>query len=362
MNERVKKPPTGRTESRAGHASWRVKLCRPGFLCLLLALATLVVFLPVARQGFVNYDDSDYVTENAHVQSGLQWAECGLGLHDRPRQQLASVDVALPHAGLPALRRSRPARNTWSAWASTSPTRCCSFLLLRRMTGALWRSALVAALVCLAPVACRIGGLGFRAQGRAERLLLPAHARGAIRPLCGGGQIRSTRAEIRGKPEIRKSKAPKSRSHAPTHRDTRHASRFTALPHVSFFPAPIFMLPLLFFGLMSKPMLVTLPFVLLLLDYWPLRSASELSTFNPQPSTLFPAGGGESAVRPAGGGFERHHVYRAKKGRRGLDQPAGRRAGGQRAGFVRPLYRQDVLAAGPLHPLPASRATGRPGR
>src|SRR5215831_4509062 len=38
-----------------------------------LALVTLIVFLPVLRNEFVNYDDSDYVTANSHVLDGLTW-------------------------------------------------------------------------------------------------------------------------------------------------------------------------------------------------------------------------------------------------------------------------------------------------
>src|SRR5512136_151396 len=53
--------------------TWKEKLQRPGVLCLLLAVTTLAVFLPVGRHGYVNYDDSDYVTANLHVQSGLSW-------------------------------------------------------------------------------------------------------------------------------------------------------------------------------------------------------------------------------------------------------------------------------------------------
>ena len=45
------------------------------------------------------------------------------------------------------------------------------FAVLRRMTGAIWRSALVGA-VCLAPPACRIGGLDSGTQGRAQHLVL----------------------------------------------------------------------------------------------------------------------------------------------------------------------------------------------
>jgi tetratricopeptide (TPR) repeat protein len=72
--------------------------------------------------------------------------------------------------------------------------------------------------------------------------------------------------------------ASRSALHAP--RPRLHVSRFTL--HASTF----YLLSLLLFslGLMSKAMLVTLPFVMLLLDYWPLRRL-ELSTHNPQPST-----------------------------------------------------------------------------
>src|SRR5208282_3278402 len=60
---------------------------------------------------------------------------------------------------------------------------------------------------------------------------------------------------------------------------THHASRITF--HVSRY----YILSLLFFacGLMSKPMLVTVPFLLLLLDYWPLQRF-QLSNLSPKPS------------------------------------------------------------------------------
>jgi hypothetical protein len=73
MTVRKKTPLTPRAETTVGRSSWRQKLGNPGVLCLLLALTTLAVFLPVARHDYVNYDDSDYVTGNAHVQSGLKW-------------------------------------------------------------------------------------------------------------------------------------------------------------------------------------------------------------------------------------------------------------------------------------------------
>ena len=45
----------------------------PIVLALLLAVATLAVYYPVRHLPFINYDDNLYVTENVHVQSGLEW-------------------------------------------------------------------------------------------------------------------------------------------------------------------------------------------------------------------------------------------------------------------------------------------------
>ena len=296
MNERVKKPPAGQTGSPAGHASWEVKLCRPGFLCLFLALATLVVFLPVARQGFVNYDDSDYVTENAHVQSGLTranvvWAfttghasnwhpltwlshmlDCQLFGTKAGPQHLVSVGFHIANALL-------------------------LLLLLRRMTGALWRSALVAALFALHPL--HVESVAWASERKDVLsaffflLTLGAYVRYVETRRARGEETGQEMEEDES--EVRNPKSPSGRPepgcgntlHAPrdtrhTSRITHHASRFLILPSSVFY---LLSLVLFALGLMSKPMLVTLPCVLLLLDYWPLRRF-ELSTLNPQPSTL----------------------------------------------------------------------------
>ena len=97
------------------------------------------------------------------------------------------------------------------------------------MTGGLWPSRLRGGRVCHPSLAGRIGGLGLRAEGRAQRAVFHAHALGLRR--------------------------------------LRAAARFRWLRYLAV--AVFFAL-----GLMAKPMLVTLPFVLLLLDYWPLGTAS----------------------------------------------------------------------------------------
>src|SRR5436190_11548148 len=55
------------------------RLGQPAFICLWLALVTLLVYVPVFQAQFIGYDDPDYVTANPHVLSGitlanLRWA------------------------------------------------------------------------------------------------------------------------------------------------------------------------------------------------------------------------------------------------------------------------------------------------
>ncbi len=50
-------------------------MSRARFIALLLALVTLVVYPPVTGDGFFNYDDNDYVTENSFVKNGLTWPD-----------------------------------------------------------------------------------------------------------------------------------------------------------------------------------------------------------------------------------------------------------------------------------------------
>jgi hypothetical protein len=42
-------------------------------LALALAVVVIALFLPALRNGFVNYDDPDYITHNVHVLQGLNW-------------------------------------------------------------------------------------------------------------------------------------------------------------------------------------------------------------------------------------------------------------------------------------------------
>jgi len=223
---------------------------RPWLVSALLALITIAVFLPAVWHGFINYDDSDYVTDNAHVQSGLKWKSIvwaftsGHASNWHPLTWLSHI-LDCQVYGL------NPAGHHLTNLLFHAANTALLFLVLRALTGACWRSAFVAALFALHPL--RVESVAWVSE-RKDVLcaffgLLALWAYG--RYVWGKSEIRNPKSEIRSpKPVVRGSWS------------------FSQLP------ASIFYLLALFFftcGLMSKPMLVTLPFVLLLLDYWPLK-------------------------------------------------------------------------------------------
>ena len=248
-------------------------------IAALLALVTLGLYWPATRCGFVNYDDQLYVTENAQVQKGLTWegmkwaCVTPVSCNWHPLT-VWSHELDCQLFGL----------NPWGHHLTSVVLHAINaglvFVLLQLMTGAPWRSLLVAALFALHPL--RVESVAWVSERKGVLsaffglLALIAYVRYA--------QCRKQKAESRKqkaeigmqKPEtpdtqhpssvaaLRRVDATRNPHHAP--RTTHHATRSTL--HAPSF----YLLSLLFFalGLMSKPMLVTWPFVLLLLDYWPL--------------------------------------------------------------------------------------------
>jgi len=199
----------------------RPKLQKSAYL--ILALAALVPFAHVGALGFTNFDDPGYVTQNVHVQGGITW--------DGIIWAFTSTEQAnwhpltwLSHMLDCQLFGSNPAGphavNLLFHLAST----LILFHVLHRMTGALGRSIFVAALFAIHPL--RVESVAWVAE-RKDVLstffwMLAMHA-----------YVRSVDSR-------------------------RWADRLL----VGVW---------LVLGLASKPMLVTLPLALLLLDFWPLR-------------------------------------------------------------------------------------------
>jgi tetratricopeptide (TPR) repeat protein len=213
---------------------------------LLLALVTLLVYLPASRDGFVNYDDQDYVTENSVVQKGLTWTGIKWAFTTGHASNWHPL-TWLSHMADCELFGLNPGAHHLVNVLFHTVNAVLLLLLLFRMTGALWPAAFVAALFAWHPL--HVESVAWISERKDvlstffALLTLLAYARYAQHVTSDMCQV--TRTNSASSPV------------------TRHPSRF-------------YWLALLFFalGLMSKPMLVTLPFVMLLLDYWPLHRLS----------------------------------------------------------------------------------------
>lgn len=195
---------------------------RDGLICLLLALITFWIYSPVLKAPFVDYDDNMYIYQNPHVQSGLNqkavaWAfTTGYAANWHPLTWISHMlDCQL--YGLNAGKHHLT--NLLFHIANT----LLLFGLLRSMTGAIWRSALVAALFAWHPT-------------HVESVAWIAERKDVLSTFFW---ILTVWAYV-----------------AYTRR-----SGWARYALVMVFYA---------LGLMAKPMLVTLPLILLVLDFWPL--------------------------------------------------------------------------------------------
>ena len=280
----------------------------PLWICLFLVLSTLVVYWPVTGHQFVNYDDTDYVTENSYVQAGLSAKGLAWVWHSDVARNWHPVTM-LSHMLDCQLYGLRPGGHHLTNLLFHVANTLLLFLLLRSMTGALWRSGAVAALFALHPL--HVESVAWVAERKDVLstffflLTLSAYVAYVNR-----SRVQSPKSKVQGpKPKAQGSAVS---GHAP--RTTQDASRFT-IHTVLHPPSSLFYaLSLLLFalGLMSKPMLVTVPFVLLLLDFWPLQRlespALSRSRFKVQGSRFkvsAPAGGPQPAATRQAAPFSR---------------------------------------------------------
>jgi tetratricopeptide (TPR) repeat protein len=195
----------------------------------MLAMVTTAVYLPVRHYQFVNYDDDVYVTLNPHIHHGLtrkavEWSFAAGLLYSSPNADYWRPLSYLSHALDIELFGFQPAGHHLMSVALHVAATVSLFWVLQLMTGALWRSAFVAALFALHPL-------------HVESVAWVAERKDV---LSGLFFILTLGAY----------------------------TRYSRKPSVSGY---LLVLGLFVLGLMSKPIVVTLPLVLLLLDYWPLR-------------------------------------------------------------------------------------------
>jgi hypothetical protein len=120
-------------------------------ICLLLALGTLAVYWPVTRCEFVNYDDTDYVTQNAYVQAGLSPKSIAWAWGSEVARNWHPVTM-FSHMLDCQLFGLKPGWHHFTNLLFHAANAVLLFLLLRRLTGAVGRSALVAALFAFHPL------------------------------------------------------------------------------------------------------------------------------------------------------------------------------------------------------------------
>ena len=229
----------------------------PG-VCFFLAVVIWMVFGQTLHHEFVNFDDDAYVYENPEVSRGLTlqgiiWAfthTCSFNWH--PLTWVSHM-LDCQFYGL------NPGGHHLTNILLHTVTTILLFLILRRMTGFLWRSAFVAAVFAIHPL--RVESVAWVAE-RKDMLS------GLFFMLTIGVYVRYVQRQSRVE-------------------DQRSSAQATPVPDPRFWTVDYYLV-LLFFalGLMCKPMLVTLPFVLLLLDYWPLGRVTRFRIPVPQLSSL----------------------------------------------------------------------------
>jgi hypothetical protein len=120
-------------------------------MAVMLMLVTIALYLPATRCDFVNYDDGAYVTSNLHVQDGLTLESIKWAFSNPVSCNWHPLTV-LFHMMDCQLFGLKPWGHHLTSVLLHGVNTVLVFLLLRRLTGALWRSVLVAALFAVHPL------------------------------------------------------------------------------------------------------------------------------------------------------------------------------------------------------------------
>src|SRR5713101_5890993 len=191
--------------------------------CLLLTAVVLMFYSPVTHNGFINYDDDGYITANPHVRAGLTWATVKWAFTTYDQGNWHPL-TWLSHALDCELFGLNPAGPHGMNVLLHGANAVLLFLLLLSATGFRWRSLMVAALFALHPM-------------NVESVAWAAERKNVLSMLFFLLALHDY-------------------------------VWYTRLPGLRRYAAVAFFFAL---GLMAKPQIVALPFVLLLWDYWPLQ-------------------------------------------------------------------------------------------
>ena len=194
-------------------------------VCLILLITTLTVYGQVSGFDFVSLDDNLYVSENPHIRSGLTQNSLAWSFSFQEKEKNYWHPLTwISHMLDVELYGLEPGRHHLTNVLFHTLNSLLLFIALNWMTGATWRSAVVAILFALHPL-------------NVESVVWIAERKNVLSAFFW---------------------------------------MLTLIAYKYYTQRPMFLRYLAVciafaLGLLAKPMLVTLPFVLLLLDYWPLQ-------------------------------------------------------------------------------------------
>jgi len=208
-------------------------------MCLVLALGTAALYWPITRHPFIQFDDMAYVVDNPHVNTGLSATNFVWAFTTSEQANWHPVTWLTHQLDCTLFGVNAGAHHFVNLLYHVANT-LLLFIFLRSATGALWRSAFVAALFAWHPM--HVESVAWAA----ERKDVLSTFFWLLTVLAYLQYARSLAANEPGNglPQTGKGRT------------------------VFYFVAALIFCAL---GLMSKPMVVTLPCALLLLDFWPLN-------------------------------------------------------------------------------------------
>jgi tetratricopeptide (TPR) repeat protein len=207
---------------------------RTFILCLMLVVLTLVLYNSVSHARFVNYDDDDYVKTNSHIHAGMKWSTISWAFQSTEAGNWHPL-TWISHAVDYQLFQLNPSGHHYMNLLWHVCNAILLFLMLQRTTGMTWRSLTVAAIFAVHPI--NVESVAWIAERK--------------NVLCTFFFLLTLWAY----------------------------GRYVRKPALAGYLAVVFLFA---FALMAKPMAVTLPFALLLLDFWPLgRIDSRVGGENP---------------------------------------------------------------------------------
>jgi tetratricopeptide (TPR) repeat protein len=202
-------------------------------ICGFIVLTTIIVYGQIRTHDFIGYDDDNYVTENRYVRQGLSKESVIWAFRSTHASNWHPI-TWLSHMLDVELYGMKPGAHHMTNLLFHLFNSLLLFIVFRKMTLHFWQSGVVALLFAIHPL-------------HVESVAWVAERKDVISTFFGMLTLWSYV------------------------RYTRQPGMIRYLPVVGLFVL----------GLMAKPMVVTLPFVLLLLDYWPLNRIQAGPTNNP---------------------------------------------------------------------------------